>query len=141
MKNRLIGIVLFWLVCSASITAAQILMIKQSDNSSVYAQRIELALSDWFFEHGILALSEQNPIHNVSFELAQYMAKEMNAKALVLWSIDLEGKFILEMFHVQGQLLADIDMKVKLQDSQLESIILNSISPTLKKAIHQLKEQ
>ncbi|NIZ40506.1 hypothetical protein PVA45_03125 [Entomospira entomophila] len=123
------------------LTATQILMVQKNDDRSVHAERIELALSDWFFEQGIFALSEQNPAQSVGFELAQYMAKEMNAKALVLWSIGVDGKFILTMFDVNGQLLADIDMTVKLHDSQLESTILNSISPILKQAIHQLTKQ
>ncbi|NIZ18505.1 hypothetical protein [Entomospira culicis] len=128
-----IGWLFLAIVISMQSAFGKVLLVKQSGSgsASALANDIELAISEWFFEKGILALSEQNPIDQVGIELAQYMAQQMGASAFILWNVRSNGDFLLMMYTINGQLIGEVKESLNVRDTATLSRLMKRLDPFL----------
>lgn len=137
MKKGLYSLFLFFLVMP--LVFGQVLVIQQPSSAiEQIGSRIELVLLDWFFEADILALNETNLGNGFSMELIKYMARRMNARSFVLWSIQDDGLFRLAIYNIYGQHLDGVEENLSLNNNGLEHRVSMMIEPSLRASMQQL---
>lgn len=114
----------------------EVLLLKQFGDSSKekVSKQVELILSEWFFEKGIFALSEQNSYSEVSLELALYATNQVNAKMLVFWNVD-NHHVSFSIYSNDGNNLAEEKFSLGLMDGNLEHKLTQVISHILEEAV------